>query len=196
MKLLDLFSKKKSSDLAASNNSVTPWSYGKRLVRDVLLLGAVVYIVSWGQSFKFTGQLIPKDVFTSQWSTQLGSVSGFATQKELLVLFIFAPWCQVCHLNASVLNQDDKPLYSVQGVAMSYNEPKEVDRFVNETGFKPQVLFSDTKLDQALGINQYPTFLVVSRNGEVLTGWSGYTTGFGFWLRIQAVRFFASHILS
>ncbi len=187
---------KKRGKTNSTQGAVTGWSYAKRVLRDTILLGLVVFLVSWAISFKFTGRAIPKEVFSRHWPTLSGSPAGSAAHGEFLVLFVFAPWCHVCHLNTGIFDHMDSPLYRVQGVAMSYDDPKEVDRFVHETGFKPQVILSDLPLDQALGINQYPTFLVVSPSGEVLTGWTGYTTSLGFWLRIQAIRFLTSHRFS
>jgi hypothetical protein len=192
----DIFFKRKGGQKGPSQGLVTGWSYAKRVLRDTVLLGLVVFLVSWAISFKFTGRSIPKDVFSKHWPTFSESQAAGGPHRDFMVLFVFAPWCQVCHLNTGLFDDVKSPFYQVQGVAMSFDDPKEVNQFVQETGFKPQVVLSDLQLDRALGINQYPTFLVVSPNGEVLTGWTGYTTSLGFWLRIQAIRFFASHMLN
>jgi len=82
---------------------------------------------------------------------------------------------------------------------MSYEGVSDVERFVRETGFRAEVLLAnqglEAELTNNLGVKEFPTYLVISRKGEVLTGWSGYTTTLGLWVRMVGIRFFSSHLL-
>ena len=176
--------------------------YVKRVLRDAFLLMGVVVAVSWGQSFKFSGKYVDPAVFAEKYPalTDSGATLSLAPVQDMVLIYIFAPWCKVCHMNADVVSsQWISSRYEIKGLAMSYEGVSDVERFVRETGFRAEVLLAnqglEAELTNNLGVKEFPTYLVISRKGEVLTGWSGYTTTLGLWVRMVGIRFFSSHLL-
>jgi thiol-disulfide isomerase/thioredoxin len=177
----------------------TGWLYTKRVIRDAFFLMGVVILVSWGQSFKFKGKALSTAALGEMLTTVSSGSIPLSPSSQLQLVFIFAPWCQVCHANADIFENFSSFGYEVKGLGVSYERADEVGRFVQESGFKPAALIAspaiEAELEKNLAIREFPTFIVLSRNGEVLTGWTGYTTKWGLWMRMWGIRFLSSHLL-
>ena len=175
------------------------WQYSKRVLRDAFLLMGVVVLVSWGQSFKFKGKALDAKVLAEMLPSVSSGPMSLASSADMMLVYIFAPWCQVCHTNADIFDDFRSAGYEVKGLGVSYEAEGDVGRFVQESGFKPPALIAsaslEAELSKNLGVREFPTFVVLSRNGEILTGWSGYTTSLGLWIRMWGIRFFSSHLV-
>lgn len=194
-----MFKKNTPKDPDSKEKKPLALQYTKRVLRDAFLLMAVVVVVSWGQSFKFSGKYLDQTVFAQKLPSPTGETQTLGSSSKFILVYVFAPWCKVCHANADVLNQLRSRGYEVKGLAMSYEGKDDVALFIKDTGFQPPVLMASEQLEQeltkALGVKEFPTYIVFSPNGEVLTGWSGYTTTLGLWVRLQVLQFFSSHLV-
>lgn len=186
-------------DKESTKKTFDGWHYTKRVLRDAALLMGVVILVSWGQSFKFKGKALDPKILGEMLPSVSSGPMSLAPSSDMMLVYIFAPWCKVCHANASIFDDFSSAGYEVKGLGVSYEADGDVGRFVEESGFKPPALIAspalEAELSKNLGVREFPTYVVISRNGEILTGWTGYTTSWGLWVRMWGIRFFSSHLV-
>lgn len=108
-----------------------------------------------------------------------------AAHDKTLVYF-FAPWCSVCRISMPGLNTlPDNQSVRVIAIALDYETREEVSRFVNEVGFKQEVLMGNSDIRNQFNITGYPSYYVLDREGKVIHQDRGMSTPPGLWLRTQ-----------
>ncbi len=165
----------------------SPWPRRlRRLAIDLVLVGAVLWAVSWWR----TRDLLPDDAPAPALS--LPTLTGEAVSLEdargrPTVLYFFAPWCTVCDLASSnlVALRDARPEagLAIYAVALSYEDPAEVRRFATEHALNVPVLLGDAATASAWRVSAFPTFYVLDADGRVTSRTVGYTTELGLRLR-------------
>jgi thiol-disulfide isomerase/thioredoxin len=99
--------------------------------------------------------------------------------KKILVYF-FAPWCQVCRLSAGNLKSIEGwfgPDVAVVAVALDYSKISEVTAFVHDTGMAESgVVLGNDAIQSAYRISAYPTYYVIAKDGTVSGKSVGYAT--------------------
>lgn len=103
---------------------------------------------------------------------------------EQTLLYFFAPWCSICKLSIGNLNQLQDPTVTVIAVALAYDSPQAVADFVAGQSLNLPVVLGDSRLQQAYGIDMFPTYYVLDRNKRVSSKAVGYSTALGLKARI------------
>lgn len=165
----------------------------RRWLRDLVLVVIIFSGVSWWQVRRLVppGDLAPELTGAVDLPDVAGPVLRAAAAgdqaspavlaslrgKKILVYF-FAPWCQVCRLSAGNLQSIEGwfgPDVAVLAVALDYSKVSEVTAFVSETGLpSTAVVLGSEAIQSAYRVEAYPTYYVIDKDGSV----SGHSVGY------------------
>lgn len=161
--------------------------YAKRIFRELLWVALVLFAVGLWQAYSYHGKMISKAVLLAPWPTLGADEQAIVRSDKLNIVYVFAPWCGVCKASAHHVNFMSGTDFHVIATALAYGSEADVRSFVESSGLSVPVILGSAKLEEAMDIGQFPTYLVIDRHGRVLTGWSGYTTSLGLWVRAKLV---------
>jgi peroxiredoxin len=154
---------------------------------DLLLIGAVVYGISW-----FQGRNLPVDAPAPEFSLRDmdGNVHKLSDYKGKSVLLVFwAPWCSVCSVesgNVSSVSEwvSDDDDVEVLSVVVGYQNLDSVQKFIADNEVTYPVLLGTRDISQRYGVSSFPTHLVIDESGRIDSAGVGYTTTVGMWVRL------------
>jgi peroxiredoxin len=154
---------------------------------EAIIIVLILLIFSWVQNrgtLAADGQLAPD--FTLQSidgkNYQLSQFKG----KKVLIYF-FAPWCNICHLSGGNLNAlraaraDDE--LAILVVGLSYQNGAEIIQFAEELELTMPVLLGTDRQMSDYKIKGFPTYFVIDEEGRVSHRSVGYSTELGMRLR-------------
>ncbi len=156
---------------------------GFRWFRDLMLLLLLVYAVEYWQSRHLTKGLLPEFLRLESLPTLEAHTRSLWSPDHYTVLYVFAPWCGVCRGSAANMNSLPKDRFHVVSLALSWGQASEVEEFVKSTGLKTPILMGKEREEAALGIESFPSYLVIDREGRIVKAWSGYTTTLGLFFK-------------
>ena len=118
-----------------------------------------------------------------------GKVFAFPSQHSkprVSLVYIFAPWCGVCKLSMPNLEQlrQKMPNLEIIPLALDFESASDVSEFIVGSGYLGRYFSGSSAVRDALGINAYPTYLVITDNGSVRASSVGYSTQFGMIMRV------------
>jgi len=155
----------------------------------LILLAFVFYTASWYQqrNMLVTGEKI------KQSQLSLLSITGQAKHYQLdngkndTFIYFFAPWCSVCH--ASIDNLENiyrsKPeAIEIIVIALDWSSIDEVDEFLSQHELTMPILLGTNQVMKNFKIKAFPSYYLISRNGEIVSKNMGYTTELGINWRI------------
>ncbi|MCB1586069.1 MAG: TlpA disulfide reductase family protein [Gammaproteobacteria bacterium] len=154
---------------------------------EISIIVAILWAFSWYQN---RGTLAANEQPAPNFN--LKSLSGENYQLSDLkgkkvVVYFFAPWCNVCHLSASNLNDlreartNDE--LEILAVGLSYEYPAEIQDFANELQLNIPVLYGTNQQMEDYQIKGFPTYFVIDEDGRVTHRSVGYSTEIGLRLR-------------
>lgn len=113
-----------------------------------------------------------------------GPVNIMATEKPL-VLYFFAPWCQVCHASISNLQSiyEKHENLDVIAVALDFDNREEVERFTRQHKLTFPVALGDSMLKNDFQVPGYPSYYVLNEQNIIISKSMGYSTELGIYLR-------------
>lgn len=154
---------------------------------EALLIVIVLLLFSWWQNrgtLAADNQLAPDFVLPSISGEyfQLSDLKG----KKVLVYF-FAPWCNICHLSGDNLNdlraaRSDEDL-AILVVGLSWQNQTEIQTFANDLQLNMPVLYGSPQQIDDYQIKGFPTYFVIDETGRVTHRSVGYSTEIGMRLR-------------
>ena len=159
------------------------WVYS--IIKSSLIIVVLVSFVEWWQGKDmYKGDI--NHIFTrTSYQTLTGKSINFAELKGNFVLYAFAPWCGVCRMTASSLNDLDLGDSSVIAVALNWSSRETVEKFRDDTGMEIPIILGNDRHIRSLGVEGFPSYFIV-RDGQVVRSWPGYTSGSGlkikYWL--------------
>ncbi len=107
---------------------------------------------------------------------------------ETSVLYFFAPWCTICRVSMPNLETlAEKQGVRVIAVALDYEHPAEVVRFVEDLGLSMPVLLGDRNTAGNYRISAFPTYYVVNPELKITARSMGYSTELGLKLRTSTL---------
>lgn len=106
-------------------------------------------------------------------------------ENKKLVLYFFAPWCQVCHASIENLqnNYEKHNNIDVIAIALDFSDEQEVKKFVQLHKLTFPVALGNEQVKQYFQITGYPSYYVVDTNNKVIGKSLGYSTELGIYLR-------------
>lgn len=121
---------------------------------------------------------------TSLKTTMNNEVSLSASNKKL-VLYFFAPWCNVCHASIDNLQRlyENNNNIDVIAVALDYTEEEAVVNFIAQHQLTFPVAYGNEQIKQQFKIYAYPSYYVINEENLITSKSIGYTTELGLYLR-------------
>lgn len=151
-------------------------------LRNLLVFLVLVYAVEYWQSRHLMRGVLPDDLRLESLPTIPGNTRSLWSPERYTVVYVFAPWCGVCRASADNIDRLPDRFHKVS-LALSWEKPEEVTAFIEKTGLKTEVLLGRDKEEAVLGIEAFPSYLVIDKEGRVVKAWSGYTSTFGLVLK-------------
>jgi thiol-disulfide isomerase/thioredoxin len=100
-------------------------------------------------------------------------------------VYFFAPWCSVCRISMPGLNllEADDDALTVIAVALDWESVEEVETFITDSGFNGPVLLGHAQTGRDYQISGYPSYYIISQDGQIEHADRGLSTPPGLWLR-------------
>ncbi len=101
------------------------------------------------------------------------------------IVYFFAPWCSVCHISISNLEnlyQKDSNI-NIIAVALDYENHSAVEIFAKDLNLSFPILFGTDAVKRAYKVSAYPSYYVLNPNNEIVHRSLGYSTALGLYLR-------------
>ena len=107
------------------------------------------------------------------------------TQQRRTLVYFFAPWCSVCRISMPGLNllEADDDALTVIAVALDWESVEEVETFITDSGFSGPVLLGHAQTGRDYQISGYPSYYIISQDGQIEHADRGLSTPPGLWLR-------------
>ncbi len=116
------------------------------------------------------------------------SAQAIDQSHTMVGVYVWAEWCSICKLQEGTIDalQAQRPVVTI---AMQSGTSDRVKQTLSQRGLQWLTLADpDAELSRALGASVVPYFLVIDRQGRVLSSTSGYTTPWGLRARIWFSR--------
>lgn len=157
-----------------------------------LLLDCVFIIVVFLLISKFQnkGRLVSQNLMAPDFNLldlQGNQVTLSNFKGKTVVLYFFAPWCQICQLSSDNLNDlrqsRDKNELEILIVGLDWNKAEEIELFAQQQQFISPVLYGTQQQILDYNIKGYPTYFIINKEGRVIHRSVGYSTEIGLRLR-------------
>lgn len=115
--------------------------------------------------------------------TTVGDTVELKVQGKPVVIYFFAPWCQVCHFSINNLERFylNNPNVDVIAVALDYENEEEVINFTLNHQLTFPVAFGSQKIKQHFKISAYPSYYVIDLNNNIKKRSVGYSSTMGLY---------------
>ncbi len=160
----------------------------RRWSRELILLIILLAGLDWWQSRSLRKGSLPVSFRNAPFETLDGQSLLPWSREHYTIVYVFAPWCGVCKMSARNLNRFLSPDLHVVSLVLGWEQPGDVEGFVRETGLKTPVLLGKSTQGEELGIESYPSYLLVNPRGEIVRAWTGYTSTLGLYIKLAAVK--------
>lgn len=108
-----------------------------------------------------------------------------------VVVYFFAPWCQVCAASAHQLRWFQRVSGDTAGlvlVALDWESVDELRAYATRHALEAPLLVGDARVALEWRVQAYPTYYVLDSAGRVAGADLGFTTAPGLWLRTMTAR--------
>ena len=153
----------------------------------LLLDAAMIAVVYLGISAWQTRNLLPVESATVAPAFTLTALDGETyslaeARGRKVLLYFFAPWCNVCNLSAHNLEDMHRKRggdLAIYLVAIGYGSVGEVRDYGSRHNLTMPILLDDGSVARNYRIAATPTYYVLDEEGAVLSRSVGYSTGLG-----------------
>ncbi len=157
------------------------------LIEIPLLIAVVLAIQAW-QGRSLVDQDLPATMQRQSLPSMQEAPQALLANRPMTLIYAFAPWCQVCELSAANINDLATDDLAVHALALSWSSEQAIADFLKSANLHTTVLIGRERDAEQLGISVFPSYLLVSREGQILTSWTGYTTRLGIQARLAWYR--------
>ena len=108
-----------------------------------------------------------------------------SAQGKPLILYFFAPWCQVCHASISNLQSiyEKNENLDVIAIALDFTDQEEVEKFTQRHQLTFPIALGNSALREQLQVHGYPSYYVLNEQNIITSKSIGYSTELGIYLR-------------
>ncbi len=101
------------------------------------------------------------------------------------VVYFFAPWCQICHMSISNLQDiyEKNDHINVVAVALDFVDQKEVFEFSSQHQLTFPIALGNEQIKAQFKIKGYPSYYVIDAENTVVAKSMGYSSEIGLFLR-------------
>ena len=112
--------------------------------------------------------------------------------RNVTLLYFFAPWCGVCKVSMPNLNdlKRNMPDVNIQAVALDYESQEDVKAFVKKHHIEVPVAYGNDELRRLWHVEAYPSYFVIDEDQTIRFRSVGYSSELGMILKIFWLRFF------
>ncbi|PIE18952.1 MAG: thiol:disulfide interchange protein [Proteobacteria bacterium] len=105
---------------------------------------------------------------------------------KVVVLFFWAPWCTVCHLESDnwARIQSWRSDVQVLAIASAFEDVASVEAFVGDDRGAYPVLLGTAELSRAYKVDAFPTHYIIDPDGKIAWQGTGYTPTVALWFRL------------
>lgn len=141
--------------------------------------------ISWYQSKDMRQGPIAEAIKDSSFPTLSGEQARIWHESKVTLLYVFAPWCGVCELSASNINHLESSGIYVTALALSWQDEISVENFLEKSGLTTQVILGSENLASYLGLQAFPSYYLIDKQGTIVSSWAGYTSTISLWFRTR-----------
>lgn len=155
-----------------------------------LLIQAVVFLAIFQALTMFresdmlsTGeQITPQTISLETLDDKTIELANF---KKTTIIYFFAPWCQICHVSISNLQEtyEKNQQINVIAIALDYVDKKEVFEFSSQHQLTFPIALGTEKIKHQFKIEGYPSYYVIDDKNTVIAKSMGYSSEIGLFLR-------------
>jgi len=105
--------------------------------------------------------------------------------ENTTVIYFFAPWCQICHMSISNLQDiyEKNDHINVVAVALDFVDQKEVFEFSSQHQLTFPIALGNEQIKAQFKIKGYPSYYVIDEENTVVAKSMGYSSEIGLFLR-------------
>ena len=162
----------------------------KKFAIQALLFMAVFFAVSLFQIRNHIPRSAKAPHITGQFEDGSPADKDLAAESQVparpTLIYFFAPWCGVCKVSMGNLKYlAALTPASIMIVGLDYEKPGDVLDLISEKGLADfDLILGDITTNQAYKVDAYPTYYVISSQGEIVTSSVGYSSTLGMLFRM------------
>ena len=114
-----------------------------------------------------------------------GKEISISADGKPLVVYFFAPWCQVCHASIGNLQAiyEKNQNIDVIAIAMDFTSQEEVEKFTRQHKLTFPIALGDHLTKADFKVQGYPSYYVIDEQNLIASKSMGYSTELGIYLR-------------
>ena len=162
----------------------------KKFSLQVLLFTIVFFAIALFQIRNHIPRSAKAPPITGQFKDGTPADKDLTTQSHApastTLIYFFAPWCGVCKVAMGNLNNLAALTQAkIVIVALDYEKSSDVLDLITEKELSSfDLILGDEATGQAYKVDTYPTYYVLSDQGEVVTSSVGYSSTLGMLFRV------------
>ncbi|WP_310733602.1 MULTISPECIES: TlpA disulfide reductase family protein [unclassified Colwellia] len=127
-------------------------------------------------------QITPQTVSLETLDDKTIELANF---KKTTIIYFFAPWCQICHISISNLQEtyENNQQINVIAIALDYVDKKEVFDFSSQHQLTFPIALGTEQIKHQFKIEGYPSYYVIDDKNTVIAKSMGYSSEIGLFLR-------------
>jgi thiol-disulfide isomerase/thioredoxin len=105
--------------------------------------------------------------------------------KKTTVVYFFAPWCQICHMSISNLQDiyEKNGHINVIAVALDFVDKKEVHEFSSQHQLTFPIALGNEQIKAQFKVKGYPSYYVIDEENTIIAKSMGYSSEIGLLVR-------------
>jgi peroxiredoxin len=127
-------------------------------------------------------QITPQTVLLETLDDKTIELANF---NKTTIIYFFAPWCQICHISISNLQEtyEKNQQINVIAIALDYVDKKEVFEFSSQHQLTFPIALGTEQIKHQFKIEGYPSYYVIDDKNTVIAKSMGYSSEIGLFLR-------------
>ena len=147
-----------------------------------LLLALALFLGVQAWQTRDTPALAPTEL--ANWISQ----QSLDPSEQVIGVYVWAEWCSICKLQEGTMDSLQAQ-YPMVTIAMQSGDTEQVQKMLRQRGLNWITLADPQgRTSQALGASVVPYFLLMNRDGRILSSTSGWSSPWGLRLRYWISR--------